>query len=230
VPHKANPVTDSATEPSREEMIAAIRRIISEDGPSVAQPESDGDEDILELTLEQLSGGESGAEEEILELTADAEEILELTAELGELPSQQDEPAKGLRISADSCDVTTKLQNSDHECQKPERVAKSFPANGTGLIDQHVRTPPAEMSPKLVSRSGAGAQAVPPAAGESARQSAHEKVSSPSEEATFSLEQAIATLRAKQGLAPLKPGDAKEKVPRPNLENKQLRPVRGEKD
>jgi hypothetical protein len=217
VQHKANRAPDSATEPNREEMIAAIRRIISEDG----------DEKILELTREQLIGSEPnlGAAEEILELTVNEEEILELTTECGGLPSQdKDDAAKGLRVSANPREMTTKLRNAEHP--EPEGVAKSPPANEIGSSGQHVRTGSAETSPEPV-RSEAGAKAV--STGKSIPQSAT-KVRSPSEEATFSLEQAIAALRATQGLAPLKREDAKEKVPRPNLEQKKPRPSRGEKE
>jgi hypothetical protein len=221
-------------------MIAAIRRIISEDGQSVAQPEyisaaderlafRDGDEDILELTFEQLTPGElKSAEEEILELTADVEEILELTAELSELPSRKEgEPATGLRVSEDFRDVTAKHRKSEHVNREP--ADKSFPATGTRSIDQHAQTRPTE-TPQLIPRSEARASAVLPGPGENTAQSAHEKVRSTSEEAAFSLEEAIATLRATQGLPSPKPGN--EKIAQPNLEKKKLEkklPPRGEK-
>jgi uncharacterized protein len=169
--------TERAPEPTMEEILASIRRIISEDEPSSArQPNasaSQQDEEVLELAEGEaddkiindiarvLSGGSPAVEEE--------EDILDLTAELGGL--EPVEEVEAIELVA--------------EAEVPAPVEQPAPT----------RPQPVEASAPPASRASAP-QAEPVEKAPEAKVEAPTQPMSASEEAASALERAIAALRA----------------------------------
>lgn len=164
--------TERAPEPTMEEILASIRRIISEDEPSSArQPnasasqqdeeglelaEGEADDKIINDIARVLSGGAPAVEEE--------EDILDLTAELGGL-----EPVE--------------------ELEPVELVAEAE-------VPAPAPVEPAPAGPKPVETSPSAPQTKPAEKAPEAKVEAPPQPMSASEEAASALERAIAALRA----------------------------------
>lgn len=196
--------TERAPEPTMEEILASIRRIISDDESSTAKQrtpspspqddegleaaEGEADDKIINDIARVLSGSASAAEEE--------EDILDLTAELGGLePVELDQPL-------------------------PEDAAMDEAA-----MDEVVTEAPPEMFQSMPAQPQAEAVPAPEAAVEApaSAPAAAPPPMSASEEAASALERAIAALRA--GHVPTSvPGFMPRPEPEPEPEPMALAP------
>jgi uncharacterized protein len=170
--------TERAPEPTMEEILASIRRIISDDESSSARqhtaaPQSQEDDEVLELSegeaddkiINDIARVLSGGAPAPVEAVEEEEDILDLTAELGEL-----EPVE--------------------EMQAVEVVAEAEEPAPEPVFEPAPEPEPEEESPQLE------AEAPEPEA--EAKPAEAPQPQSASEEAASALERAIAALRAGQ--------------------------------
>ena len=167
--------TERAPEPTMEEILASIRRIISDDESSTAKArtssasqqddegleaaEGEADDRIINDIARVLSGSASAAEDE--------EDILDLTAELGGL-----EPVgEPMVAEVEVIEMVEMVAEAAPAEAPPQEVFQPAPAR-----------PQAAAAPETVSQSEVSAPVAPPM--------------SASEEAATALERAIAALRA----------------------------------
>jgi acrosin len=192
-----------------EEILASIRRIISEDEASTEQPPrsasaSEDDEEHLELVEGEaddkiihdiarvLSGGAPGpVEEKPAEEASAADEILDLTAELGGLePVEELELVEDLEIvELQPDEPPLELEPEPEPEPEPLSLDAEAPADEPEALSLEAETP-FQPAPARPSQMTAPAQA--PVSMEPQR-----KLSA-SEEAASALERAIAALRAGQ--------------------------------
>ncbi|HSH63609.1 MAG TPA: DUF2497 domain-containing protein [Methyloceanibacter sp.] len=189
--------TERAPEPTMEEILASIRRIISEDEASTEQQpqsasasqedddhlelvEGEADDKIIHDIARVLSGGAPGPVEEPAEDSA-AEEILDLTAELGGL-----EPVETLELVEELEIVEIQPDEPSLELE-PEPEPEPEPIElEAEAAPQPEPAPPVQMAPSP-----------PPPQAPVSMEPPQRKMSA-SEEAASALERAIAALRAGQ--------------------------------
>ena len=199
--------TERAPEPTMEEILASIRRIITDDEAgqgSAEKPaqkaqaedeslEGEADNQIIDDIARVLSGGgEAPASEE--------EEILDLTAELGglELVEDDDEPVLEVTevteievLELDDAEPVFEPDAEMSDAAFAEDATPEFlePAQETPPPPPQMAAPEPPMPPQPQAQAPAPEPAAPPAP---------EPVASAGEEAASALERAIAALRAGQ--------------------------------
>jgi hypothetical protein len=199
--------TERAPEPTMEEILASIRRIITDDEAGQASAEKpaqkaqaedeslegEADNQIIDDIARVLSGGgEAPASEE--------EEILDLTAELGGLEIVEDDDEPVLEVT----EVTEieVLELDDAEPVFEPDAEMSDAASAEAATPEFLEEPAQEMAPPPPPQMAAPEPPMPPqaqaSAPEPAAPPAPEPVASAGEEAASALERAIAALRAGQ--------------------------------
>ena len=180
--------TERAPEPTMEEILASIRRIISDDESDSAKrsaaPQGQDDDEALELSEGEAEGEAdekiindiarvlSGSVPAPIEAVEEEDDILDLTAELGGLePVEKEEQAVELVAEA--------------EAPAPEPEFLSEPQE-------------LEAQPEPVEEEAADPDAAPPEREVAAESAQASQAMSASEEAASALERAIAALRAGQ--------------------------------
>jgi len=192
--------TERAPEPTMEEILASIRRIISDDESSSARqrsaaPQAQEDDEALELAEGELSEGEaddkiindiarvlSGGAPAPVDAVEEEEDILDLTAELGGLEPVEEMQAVEVVVEAEAPAPEPEFEPAPEPEPEPELEEES------PQLEAEAPEPEAEAKP---------AEAPQP--------------QSASEEAASALERAIAALRA--GQLPTSPIFSYEPVP-----------------
>jgi hypothetical protein len=193
-----------------EEILASIRRIISDDETSAARPraapvslqdddglevtEGEADNKIIDDIARVLSGGAPAP-------VVEEEEILDLTAELGGLELVEEEPEQPAQAAAAAVSETVLVQPAP---ARPAEVAPSEPARPAEAASSEP-APEVQAAPSEPARPAPGPtmQATQPPA-EQVQQPQAPQAAAParprsaSEEAASALERAIAALRAGQ--------------------------------
>ena len=135
-----------AQEPSMEEILASIRRIISEEGgaerdskPTPAEPEpaAESDDDILDLT-EVIAGGGAGAAEAELEDPLAAADAAEADAEAEAEPFEEPEPEPAPYVEIAEVEVEVVERFVVEADTAPELAGEEEPVNLPGVpIEGH---------------------------------------------------------------------------------------------
>jgi uncharacterized protein len=184
--------TERAPEPTMEEILASIRRIISDDESNSAQqrsaaPQSQDDDEALELSegepeveaddkiINDIARVLSGGAPTPVEAVEEKEDILDLTAELG-----------GLEPVEEDTQTVEVLAEAEALAPEPE-------------FEPEFQEPETEPAPEPVAEEVREPEVASPEAEQVAEQPAETaQVMSASEEAASALERAIAALRAGQ--------------------------------
>ena len=199
--------TERAPEPTMEEILASIRRIITDDetGQATAQDaapkvqaedeslEGEADNQIIDDIARVLSGdGDPTASEE--------EEILDLTAELGglEIVEEDSQPAVEVAEVAEAAEVSEVAEVLElEEIEFVDEAASVTPAVEQSAPEPDVTLPAAEpeIPPQTMPEAMPAAPEAPQAPPQAGPQ---EPAEAAGEEAASALERAIAALRAGQ--------------------------------